>query len=191
MPVEKKKIKWDGQLLTYDEIKERTGLSHNSIWRLAGEGINSTEEALILMQPKPRRTRAEILAEMPKVVSAKSPVLPMPVIQKAPNTVIIQHKELDRMLTYLSKHKGYQAAFDEFMLYIHEGHLWGSESTKAIEQRLCAGHPFEYEEMPEEKPTPMKGWQKQLIPYLEQLEAENENLKAVVERLKSILGEIG
>lgn len=204
MPTEKKLHNWDGERLSYDEIALRTGLSYQSAMRLVQLNIDNTEDAKILVQPKPRRTRAEILASLPKVESAKPEAKQEYSKLKAPEacTVTIRHAELDKMLNYLARVSSttYQAAFEEFIIYLYEGRLWSKEAQTnqeaiaAIKQRLIENHNGRnasnetYE--PVQKPAPLKGWQNALVPYLEELEAENAQLKAKLAQLKAFFGEI-
>lgn len=202
MPVEKKLWEWDNDYLTYDEIAKRTGLSYQAAGRLVAMGITNTARAKEIMKPKPKRTRAEIIASLPKVESAK-PELPKPVKLNENAIVRIRHAELDKMLNYLAKtsHTTYQAAFEEFIIYLYEGRLWGKEAQSnqeaiaAIKQRLIDNHNGrdmggERYEPIEEKPQALKGWQSKLIPYLEDLEEENAQLKAKLAQLKAFFGEI-
>lgn len=201
MAREHKLHEFDGDYYSYEQIAERTGLSYQSCLRLVAMGVTSTEEARAIISPKPRRTRAEIIASLPKVESAKPSALPKPQPVNQNAIVRIRHAELDKMLNYLARtsHTTYQAAFEEFIIYLYEGRLWGKEAQSnqeaiaAIKQRLIDNHNGrdmggESYEPIEEKPQALKGWQKELIPYMESLEEENQSLKATIERLKSILG---
>src|SRR5690348_9480686 len=102
---------WDGDFRTYKEIAELTGLSEQSAYRLVGMGVTTTQEAKSIMKPKPRRSRSEILAALPKVESRQAP----PAKQADEHTVIIQNPELDKLLSYLAKttKTSYQDAFNE------------------------------------------------------------------------------
>lgn len=201
MAREKRLFEFDNDYLTYEDIAKRTGLSYQSAINIVGMGITTTQEAKALIKPKARRSRAEIIASLPRVESAKHET---PKVEYASNTVVIHHKELDRMLNYLARvsNTTYQAAFEEFVIYLYEGRLWGKEAQSnqeaiaAIKQRLIENHngrntsDESYEFIAPKPQVPLKRWEKQLIPYLEELEEENAQLRAKLAQLKTFFGEI-
>lgn len=187
---------WDKEQLTVNQIAERVGLSPQSVYRLVQMGCDNTEEALSIMKPKPRRSRAEILASLPKVIP---PSPATPASKEAPeNSVIIQNVELDKLLTYLSKttKSSYQDAFNEFMLYLYEGRRWSKEFAQeaidVIKARLC--HPDEmdnqsYEDYQDAGKAPKHLRIAELLePYIVKLEDENATLKERLAKIMAILG---
>lgn len=140
------------------------------------------------------------------IIAARlKPELPKPVKVNENCIVRVRHAELDRMLNYLAKtsHTTYQAAFEEFVIYIHDGYQWGQESHSILKQRLIERHnghengngeAYEYRERnPVAAPEPRSRVQELLEPYIVELEGEVESLKAwkarMLKRLQSITNE--
>lgn len=124
--------------------------------------------------------------------------LPKPVKVNANCIVRVHHEELDRLLNYLAKtcKTTYQAAFEQFIIYIYEGHLWSIDSVQVLKQRLNGGyeasengHIADYEASPKE--APKSRIHELLEPYINSLETENAELKAwketILSRLKDVL----
>lgn len=187
--------KWDNEWLTVNQIAERVKLSHQSIYRLVQMGCDNTEEALSIMQPKPRRSRAEILASLPKVIPPTPKPLPK---EAAPNSVIIQNVELDKLLNYLSKttKASYQDAFNEFMVYLYEGRRWSKdfsqEAIDVIKLRLCNASDMDnqsYEDYQDAGKAPKHLRIAELLEnHIVSLETENATLKERLAKIMAILG---
>lgn len=52
--------------------------------------------------------------------------------------VRVFNDKIHKMLNYIAKltQSSYQQAFDEFLLYIQEGHILGEESTRVLIERV-------------------------------------------------------
>lgn len=92
----------------------------------------------------------------------------------------------------------YQTAFEEFVIYIHQGHLWAQDSAMVLKERLLKrakttenGHSehYEYREYKEVADAPKSRVQELLLPYIEELETENRNLKAWKAKIMKLLNE--
>lgn len=176
--------KWDNEYLTVNQIAEKIKLSPQSVYRLVQMGCDNSKEALSIVTPKPRRSRAEIIASLPKVVAVRPKPETRPIPKVNENAIVrVQDERLHLMLEYLAKRAKvpYQTAFNAFICYIGKGNVWGKFSEEKI-IALIAGensedllgedaYSFEHGE------KPLTGWQQKLIPYLEELEAENADLK--------------
>lgn len=178
MAREKKLYEWAGDFRTFEEIKAMEKKSDATIYKYLADGLTSA--------PKRR-----IVAARPKLE------LPKPQKVNVNCIVRVRHPELDSALNYLARTTGktYQSAFEEFIIYIFEGHLWGQDSFTILKSRLAKHQNAEIQSqkgadyaMPEEKQ--MSGWQQRLIPYVEELEAKVSDLQARNTKLENIVRQL-
>lgn len=116
-----------------------------------------------------------------------------PVKMNSNRIVRVFHPELDKLLEWLAKcaKTSYQEAFEEFVIYIREGHLWASDSAMVLKERLMKRSKskgriqFDYEDTQEE--TPRSRVAELLEPYILELEAKVQNLENRNTRLEDVV----
>lgn len=172
MAREKKLYEWAGDFRTFEEIKAMEKKSDATIYKYLADGLTSA--------PKRR-----IVAARPKLE------LPKPQKVNANCIVRVRHPELNSALNYLAKTTGkpYQSAFEEFIIYIFEGHLWGQESFSILKSRLAKhqSEPTDSHEFESVEEKPRSRVAELLEPYINELEAKVAELQARNLKLENIV----
>lgn len=183
MAREKKLYEWDNDFRTFEEIKQLTGLADSTLYKHLQNGLTSLPSGRDSRFGKPKGKT---------IVAARvKPELPKPQKVNANCIVRVRHPELDSALNYLAKTTGktYQAAFEEFVIYIFEGHLWGQESFSILKSRLAKHQngASDSQELPMVEEKPRSRVAELLEPYIQELEARVADLQARNLKLENIV----
>lgn len=175
-------VEWEGDYRTIQEIADR----HNVEYPIAYGWVKSGHKSIETIRgggkiKRPRPSKPVITA-----ARVKTPA-PVHIPKVNENCIVrIRHIQLNDMLNYLAKvtHTTYQAAFEEFCIYIYEGRLWSKSADKdaiaALRDRLNKNRGNGYSVEPDEfdmEEKPKGRGEIALLAIIDELEAENRELK--------------
>lgn len=176
-------VEWEGDYRTIQQIADRHNVEYPTAYGWVKSGHKSVET--IQGGGKIKRPRK---STKPVITAARvKPSAPVHIPKVNENCIVrVRHYHLNDMLNYLAKvtHTTYQAAFEEFCVYIYEGRLWSKNTDKdaiaALRERLNKrngnGHPVDEDEFDIEEKPKGRG-EIALLAIIDELEAENRELK--------------
>lgn len=183
-----KEVWWkdeNGKAIHFDTISEFCE-AYGITYKTGLEWIRVGYDAVANRQVNGRSRKPLVLSPLPKPVKVNQNCI-----------VRVHHEELDKLLNYLAKtcKTTYQAAFEQFIIYIYEGHLWAQDSVQVLKSRLNGGyepsengHVVNYEDS--QQVAPHLRIAELLESHIVSLETENAELKAwkdtMLKRLKDI-----
>lgn len=186
-------FEFDNDFLEIKDIAARIGCSYNTAVRFIQTGYTSTDKAKSVFQVgKGRRTPHP----SPKRIAIAP--LPKPVRVNQNCIVRVRHNELDSLLNYLAKtsKRTYQEAFEAFIIYIYEGHLWRQDTVQVLKERLLSDYESsgvldDSEFLPAiPEPSPHLRIAELLESYIVSLETKNAELEtwkqATLKQLRSL-----